>query len=107
MHKGHHSPLSGKEFLGSVLGGFWAVSPIGLPLTFLLGVPTLPSLGDRDGRCSGDSLSACAPRSSELQRDTSGDSRCFRSLERPRSRPPRRLSDLWPEIEAAAGQVGW
>lgn len=66
-------------------------------LTSLLGVCDLPSLGDLDRRRSGDSQSAWVPRSSELQRDTSGERRCFRSFDRPRSLPPERwVSDLWP-----------
>ena len=66
-------------------------------LTCLLGVCDLPSLGDRDWRRSGDSQSAWVPRSSELQRETSGERRCFRSFDRPRSLPPERwVSDLWP-----------
>lgn len=66
-------------------------------LTCLLGVCDLPSLGDRDWWRSGDSQSAWVPRSSELQRETSGERRCFRSFDRPRSLPPERwVSDLWP-----------
>lgn len=66
-------------------------------LTCLLGVCDLPSLGDLDWRRSGDSQSAWVPRSSELQRETSGERRCFRSFDRPRSLPPERcVSDLWP-----------
>lgn len=66
-------------------------------LTGLLGVCDLPSLGDLDCWRSGDSQSAWVPRSSELQRETSGERRCFRSFDRPRSLPPERwVSDLWP-----------
>lgn len=65
--------------------------------TCLLGVCDLPSLGDLDWRRSGDSQSAWVPRSSELQRETSGERRCFLSLDRPLSLPPERwVSDLWP-----------
>lgn len=59
--------------------------------TCLLGVCDLPSLGDRDSRrCSGDSSCAWGLLSSELQREISGDSKCLRSLDRPRSLPPER-----------------
>lgn len=66
--------------------------------TCLLGVCDLPSLGDRDSRRrSGDSSCAWGLLSSELQREISGDSKCLRSLDRPRSLPPERCpSDRWP-----------
>lgn len=65
--------------------------------TCLLGVCDLPSLGDRDSRRrSGDSSCAWGLLSSELQREMSGDSRCLRSLDRPRSLPERCPSDRWP-----------
>lgn len=65
--------------------------------TCLLGVCDRPSLGDLDCWRSGDSQSAWVPLSSELQRETSGESRCFLSLDLPLSLPPERwVSDLWP-----------
>lgn len=70
--------------------------------TCLLGVCDLPSLGDLDRSRSGESSSACRLLSSELQREMSGESRCLRSLERPRSLPPDRcVSNRWPAQDKA------
>lgn len=105
--------LFGKELLSVLRKG--CVAP-----TCLLGVCDLPSLGERDWRRrSGDSSCVWGLRSSELQREMSGDRRCLRSLDRPLSLPERCPSDRWPaghprqphrplcSGECSAGGVFW